>query len=270
MRALFVIAFAFLAVSIGCDEKSRTCQEDGSCVAGEVCNEHSECAAGWCDRECYDSWCDGDPGMCLADCRDGSICTDGTVCISLDDERAVCVAPCDGRVVYSDFFPGAAACVDGVPTTCDAVAAGEYCSACGCAGTNEYCDVATDTCLPARELGESCSRPEHCRSNNCSVANGAGDGVCLVRDGATCDDTNCDYCHAFGDGETYCQQTCDNNSQCAQGYCSFFVGDPTTLHCVRECGYQRDCPRGFYCDIRFDTSSCNEDFDCGVCQRSRN
>ncbi len=213
----------------GTCEAPRGCSE-GECMLalGESCSGGTQCASGYC----------ADATIAAGDVK---VCCDED-CASACENCNPLTGHCEPIVLQEE--PG---CFDNTQW-CDmdgncTAAENSPCEDSGDCQVGFYCDVEKGECEAEHALGESCSANDECDSGFCAnsepggpIANDKGvcciapcngacdtcdnDGICeldLFNDPGAC--TNGDVC----DGRGHClapQGTlCDNNDECATGYC---------------------------------------------------
>src|SRR5262245_43507265 len=183
---------------------STACANDGDC-----CPEGSSCPAVSCSH--YQSPRDGELSICTKPCNVDADCTSdlstSLACGVLADGSGGCLPAWSVGVP----LPGIA-CVNGVPTACNAAGA-EHCASCGCPD-GQRCDIGTG-CVPRLPVGEGCQIDADCESNHCGEAG----HVCRVPVGAQCNDQNCDLCMTSSNGWSFCSRYCQPFmlSSCGEG-----------------------------------------------------
>lgn len=159
---------------------------------GALCEEDADCASG----QCLDLSSEAlSRRICTRPCVDDTACGGSLRCgVGPTGERQ-CVPGC-GSIGFT--------CVDGVSTSCAAVAEDETrCGDCGCGRDRPRC-VPEVGCFARSEVGGPCRWDGDCRTNHCSdVAH-----LCRVAVGQPCTTDDCDLCMRDEEGWSYCTRRC--------------------------------------------------------------
>jgi len=193
-------------------------------------------------------------GVCTTQCSKDADCPkELPLCGVGPDGQGVCADECDVYDSAIDFLfneptENIAACVDGVPTSCQMQSAS--CEICGCEA-NVRCDVGGD-CLPLSDEGGPCREDGDCRTGNC----GLYERICRTPLGSPCDETNCDRCLVMDDW-SYCSRECGGGVRCNGDPC---LGDvyEDFFYCRPTCNSFSDASCPGDCDLAKDgTLFCN-------------
>jgi hypothetical protein len=256
MRCFSVILLIVALCSTGCSSSSVTVNSPKT--AGQSCAVATDCATGLV----CGTWGMSSP-TCTQPCSTTADCQDGAACITPPDSTEhYCVPPCTASAPGIDLV-----CVNGIPTSCDAVPPGSYCSECSFqtpCPQGDRCDALSDQCVPLPGLGSPCSVNGDCMSNNCGTPAGTTDLQCLVSAGSACTAQNCGSCDTTAGGAG-CAQSCTSDTDCPilddDGSCHPFpqtTFGPRYYPCIgtaaggyfcrQPCdGVSSDCPPGLAC-----------------------
>lgn len=196
---------------------------------GEECYDDTECASGRC------GWSESTgERTCVGTCTSHADCTAVGGPLDRCGADGFCVESCEHSWEGSP-------CVDGVPTSCEAVDE-SYCGVCDGFCPGQRC-VPEVGCAPLSMVGEECLQDSDCNTNNCSQIA----GVCRVQVGGACDETNCDRCLSEGDW-SYCSRECTGvGDQCpTRDLCigrhdeNHYWCRPSCTGCPGTCEYTSD------------------------------
>jgi hypothetical protein len=156
-----------------CAGSSVCARDDSSTSCTGTCQDAGQATAQCGDIVCrYDQYCDTENDICVSKKQNGESCTNNFECqVDARCEQGSCQQATSGLDVgancnfSTELCRAGIGCLDG---TCEELKApGEECPLYGCRGDNT-CSTDTETCVPFKEAGESCSNPQDCKSLNCA------------------------------------------------------------------------------------------------------
>jgi hypothetical protein len=276
MRYFFAVMLTAAACATGCSPSGATNPPvNAPKAAGQSCYADSECETG---LKCL-GWGVSSP-ICSKICSKTADCQSGDVCVTPPDSmESYCVPTCTAPTVFYDGV-----CVNGVPTPCEAVPLGSYCSECEFTPCpqGQRCDKASDRCVELPGVGSPCSVNSDCASNNCGTLPGANGSQCFVNAGSECTAQNCGSCDTVAGGAG-CAQSCTQDTDCPvldyAGSCHPLpqtnigkryypcIGTPAGGYfCRRPCdGVNSACPPGLSC-ARYTPGQCSDYLLPDACQ----
>jgi hypothetical protein len=205
-------------------------RHDGGTAVSQAIALKQLCASGVCTPKQIDGWTCSDEGQCQSGMCVHNHCCDGAcsgTCEACDvaGSLGTCSPASTGTAGTPDCAPYAC---NGMLTTCPASCTSHV----ECAG-GFYCN-SSDSCVPLRSNGQTCSSPLQCQSGNCA------DGYCCNSDcgGA------CRACNLSGS-----QGTCTLRPAGATGSpsCSPYLCSGSASACPTSCNDSNDCATGFSC-----------------------
>lgn len=225
-KSLIIVLAGILAACSSSAPPAETGNPDGKPLMNQCpTGEDSDCASGLCshnlspDQFPYSNGPGGGPLYCTLECTSDADCetarcpdflrykhdcsNEPIKCLTTVD-GAFCMPPCqDGEGGWLGWK-----CIDGVPVNCEKLDE-SHCEICGCPEGNS---CKNDTCVPKRQIGETCDDGRDCVSPYRCGPTEADPSVkkCLVAAGEPCTPDNCENCVENGQ---WCSVRCETDSK---------------------------------------------------------